>query len=317
MAGFAKVGLDGRAICAHAGLDYAVMSNSAAHVSNDDFAQLWLAAAELSDDPRFALRAGMTTLTPTNHIVGALAISGHTFGEGVRTAVRYARLLAEGPWFQIEELETEARLLFPFLGRGLSSHAEFTMATAQSVLDVTSEGQGVAKEIWFRHSDDGGGEEIRRFFRCPVLFDQDCAAFVVSKETWDRPVRDWDPVWKRQLELCATEIEAAIQPVGFACSVRTVVQQLLPEGRCDIQHTTKRLAMSERTLQRRLKEEGTTFRDLVDSSRLAIVRRGRAHGLPDGEIIRRAGFSDRRAYRRAIQRWEARGVPALPPVPAE
>jgi AraC-like DNA-binding protein len=64
------------------------------------------------------------------------------------------------------------------------------------------------------------------------------------------------------------------------------------------------LALSRRTLQRRLDDEGVSFSDLVSD-----VRRGlaelylRESSLPIAEIAARLGYADPRAFQRAFREW--------------
>jgi len=66
------------------------------------------------------------------------------------------------------------------------------------------------------------------------------------------------------------------------------------------------LCMSERTLQRRLQEEGTSFQQLLDDIRRELA--GEYLGLGEmamGQIAYMLGFADQSILSRACQRWFA------------
>jgi AraC-like DNA-binding protein len=63
------------------------------------------------------------------------------------------------------------------------------------------------------------------------------------------------------------------------------------------------LHMTPRTLQRRLRDEGTTFRALVDASRKSILLDCVERNAPAHEIMRSAGYTNPKAFRRALKRW--------------
>nr|WP_256433565.1 helix-turn-helix transcriptional regulator [Myxococcus sp. CA040A] len=64
------------------------------------------------------------------------------------------------------------------------------------------------------------------------------------------------------------------------------------------------MGMSPRGLQRRLKAEGRTFREVTEDIRLEKARRLLADdSLNVAGIAERVGYSDARALRRAFQRW--------------
>ena len=90
----------------------------------------------------------------------------------------------------------------------------------------------------------------------------------------------------------------------LASRVRAVLLELLPAGEGTIEGVAHALAMSVRTLQRRLRDEGTTFQSLLDSTRESLARHYLAQsGLAVGEISFLLGYSDPRSFYRAVQAW--------------
>ena len=303
------LGIDGDTVCARAGLNRAELSDSSGLISSSQLVRLWHAAAELSDDSLLGLHAAESMQWPPSNILWALSVSGKTLGESLRKAERYSGLLADRPWHRIDAVGDEAHSLLPGLCEYLPSHAEYVMTIAQRALDTCSDEPLTAKEVRFKHRYRGGRKEYDRIFRCQVRFAQDCCGFIFSKSTWNAPIAGWDPTWAKQLEICAVDAGALLEARGFVLSVRGTVQRLLLSGECDIETTAKKLGISDRTLQRRLQEEGTTFRKVVDDSRLYIVQQNRERGMPPERAIQRAGFADNRAYRRALRRWQTASKP--------
>jgi AraC-like DNA-binding protein len=64
------------------------------------------------------------------------------------------------------------------------------------------------------------------------------------------------------------------------------------------------LHMSPRTLQRRLRSEGTSFDALLDDARRELAENLTARGLSYKEICFRLGFQDTSALVRARKRWQ-------------
>ena len=66
----------------------------------------------------------------------------------------------------------------------------------------------------------------------------------------------------------------------------------------------KLLNTSERTLKRRLSEEGTTFRSLLMEARYAMAKELlESNQLPVSAIAERLGFSDPSSFSQAFKRW--------------
>ncbi|MFN9944969.1 MAG: helix-turn-helix transcriptional regulator, partial [bacterium] len=79
---------------------------------------------------------------------------------------------------------------------------------------------------------------------------------------------------------------------------------LLPDGEPSLPTVARRLALGERTLQRRLREEGLTFRALVDDVRHECAKIQRA--TPEvsvAEVAYSLGFSSPSAFHHAYRRW--------------
>ncbi|HJL18956.1 MAG TPA: AraC family transcriptional regulator ligand-binding domain-containing protein [Sandaracinaceae bacterium LLY-WYZ-13_1] len=109
--------------------------------------------------------------------------------------------------------------------------------------------------------------------------------------------RFFEPELTRQL--AALDADASTEE-----AVRAALMELLPSGRAGVEHAASALGLSPRTLQRRLKREGTTFRAVLDATReklsLHYVRRSR---MSPAEISFLLGFEDPNSFFRAFRQW--------------
>ncbi|MEV6957279.1 helix-turn-helix domain-containing protein [Streptomyces sp. NPDC051183] len=98
------------------------------------------------------------------------------------------------------------------------------------------------------------------------------------------PLHDWLDLFRTALASAHTEAEAEAAPTLSAVA--------------------RRMALSTRTLQRRLDEHGTTWSSELETLRRAhITRLLRSTGLSIDSIAARSGYADARALRRAVRRW--------------
>ncbi|MFJ3056493.1 AraC family transcriptional regulator [Herbaspirillum sp. NPDC087042] len=109
--------------------------------------------------------------------------------------------------------------------------------------------------------------------------------------------RVFEPELRRRLsELDATSTTAE--------RVRAVLLELLPGNGATIEKTAERLAMSKRTLQRRLEDEGENFRALLNGTRESLARHYLGNtSLSGGEIAFLLGFEDPNSFYRAFMDW--------------
>lgn len=94
---------------------------------------------------------------------------------------------------------------------------------------------------------------------------------------------------------------------GLSERVRAALLELIPAGKTSLSDVAVRLGMSERTLQRRIIEEGTTFGDLRDRVRLALAQHYlEATTVRLNEIAFLLGFGDPNSFFRAFRKWTGR-----------
>lgn len=86
--------------------------------------------------------------------------------------------------------------------------------------------------------------------------------------------------------------------------VRAALLELLPAGRSSTREVGRSLAMSTRTLQRRLAEEGTSYQAVLASTREALARHYlRSENMSTGEVSFLLGYADRGSFYRAFHDW--------------
>jgi AraC-like DNA-binding protein len=113
----------------------------------------------------------------------------------------------------------------------------------------------------------------------------------------DRMWEFFEPELRRRL----SELEAG---TTAAERVRASLLELLPAGNGSMEGVARDLAMSTRTLQRRLKGEGTTFQAILDSTRESLARHYLSESeLSAGEISFLLGYEDPRSFYRAFRAW--------------
>jgi AraC-like DNA-binding protein len=148
-------------------------------------------------------------------------------------------------------------------------------------------------------------DAYRDLLRCPLRFGAPSAAFVVPRAELGRAVENADPALA---DLIEPHLERALADAGAssraAVPVRRALVAMLGGQEPTLERVAKRLGTTPRTLQRRLRDEHTTFQDLLDAVRheLALVHVGKQAASID-EIAWLLGFSNGSAFHRAFKRW--------------
>ena len=110
----------------------------------------------------------------------------------------------------------------------------------------------------------------------------------------------WD-IFEPQLRKRLSDLEA---DATFADRTRAVLTEALPSGQLGMDTVARRLGVSSRTLQRRLRGEGTSFKEMVDATRESLALHYlRSTQLTATEIAFLLGFDEATSFFRAFQRW--------------
>jgi AraC-like DNA-binding protein len=162
--------------------------------------------------------------------------------------------------------------------------------------------------VRFAHPAPVRAAEHRRLFGPALSFGAARTELVVPAATLALPLRTARPglaaILAARLEDQLDDTARHDRPPGFPVLVRDAVLERLGRQQVTAASLARQLAVSERTLHRRLTAEGTTLREVLDQTRrdLAVeMLRGDRH--PVKEVASALGFASTRSLHRAYRRW--------------
>jgi len=303
---FRRLGLDVEELCASIGVDIEVFLDTTGRPARDASGRLWRAALVQSGDRFLGLNAAEVWEARVDHLVFLLLLSADTFGEGLTAGIRFQELLSHGRVLTFGEHPKHHALHINRIEHELpvlAHEVEFLAAILTKLFRFATDDAFVLEEVHFEHPYRGSIEKYSRAFRTTVLFGQSRNTLLIGDDSWNLSLAHGNQVLHRELRGIAAGLHAGHPDRSFLDSVRHRIKGLLPKGNCGVEPVATALHMTPRTLQRRLQEDGTTFRALVDATRKSIVLDGvERHQAPE-EIVRHAGFTNPRSFRRAMKRW--------------
>lgn len=275
----------------------------------DSLLALWEAAAEASGDPCFGLHAGEHFVeAKTIHVVGYSARNSPTLGECYARTIKFARLTNEGSLLELERRASEAHL-FLNAARGHAAwprvYSEMAMAAYLSIGRSWTKTAIEIVRATFHHPEPDDISEYVRIFGPNVSFSGERNEMVFPAGALDLPLKEPDPALQEYLDARATALLGGLgQSREFEGRVRAIIDEELANGAPDVETVARRLGMSRRTLQRRLREEGHSFKQLADdvckTTALALVANPR---FSISAIAAMSGYLDSKSFRAAFSRW--------------
>jgi AraC-like DNA-binding protein len=167
-------------------------------------------------------------------------------------------------------------------------------------------GEPFAREVTFAHAPGYPVEAYEALFGAPVRFEQAESAVWIDRERMERPFPSRDPTTRRYFEAYAERMLAALDaaPPPLVAQIREAIAIELATSGGELARVAKRVAMSTRTLQRRLEEAGTSYQDIVDGVRAGMARallREKSRSIVD--VAFELGYADLKSFYRAFRRW--------------
>lgn len=271
-------------------------------------------AHERCGEPLLGARMSLAMDPAALGILGFLAVTSPDLGTTFDRFIRYQNLLVEGERSTLERAGDEVVFRVENWGPPRLAHQVWNEA---AIVDMIVNGRRLAgasfevREVRLRHLAHAGAGALAELLDAPVRFGAEDNAMVVDAAALALPMPSADPAmfafFDREASRRLSEQWAARPGVSEGRStreqVRAVVEVALPEGVPSVEAIAARLELSPRTLQRRLHDEGSSLRKLVDALRHELALRHLAGGVSIAEVSFLLGFSEPSAFHRAFRRW--------------
>jgi AraC-like DNA-binding protein len=231
-----------------------------------------------------------------------------TLGEALASSVHYVRLLGDGAHHSLETRDDLAMLRIWFDSNLLMHEAgyEFAVASALVLARRLSRMPDLAPlEVHFMHPAPFDLRDYSAFFRCPVIFNMPITQMLLSTEALAIPLASAEPALGRLLERQADAMLAGLPRTDdLVTRVRDMLTAETDLCETSATRVARRLGMSVRTLARRLGEESTSYRMLLDETRKHAALRDLSQTMrPINDIAHQLGFASSQSFHRAFRRW--------------
>lgn len=270
-----------------------------------DVARLWHMASEQVGDPAFGLRVPTHVRHTTFHALGTAVFASSTVGEALGRVVRYRRVITDSGMLRLERNGAEACLrIIPHLAHTSRAEAFRDSIVSLSFLMLTAlSGKPVrARRVTLNRATSTDLTAHEAFFGCAVTrASHDTVCFDAALLDLELPTSNPDLV--RHAEAAVLEYLARLDSGSIVDRARDVIDEcsnktLTPEI------VARKLGMSLRTLQRSLRECGSSYEKLVRDGRRELactyLRDGR-HSVTQTAFA--LGYESSSAFARAFKRW--------------
>jgi AraC-like DNA-binding protein len=259
-----------------------------ARVSCEALGQMVSVAQRERVTPNLAIELARVTPVGAYPLLDYLVATSESVCAGVEQLTRYLRLVGTPAEITTHEEKDGVQIV---IADGASPfNVEYSAALLVLHFRAETEGRFSAITVSVRHIPD----------------DVQAMARVLGCEVRARlPLRRRDSLLRRLLEAQADQILAQLpERTGLAQQVQRALTRRLDAASTGVDTIARQLAMSSRTLQRRLANEGVSYQQLLDAARKEAARRYLAESsLAIGEVAYLVGYSEPAPFHRAFKRW--------------
>ncbi len=272
------------------------------------FCALFEEAARQTGYDNFGLQFGQGFAPQRLGAIGYIAITSPTLAAGLQNLVRYFPAHQESSVLTVEAERDLLWLTYQIVDPRIKARrqdAELSLGMFCNILRNALGPDWAPLEVHFEHQRPDGGREHERRFGAPTLFGQRTNAIAFKREALSRPMSACDPYLFAVIEpFLAQRAATRRAPTDYVAALKQEIKLQLGEGSSTLKALARRMGVETAELQRRLRELGVSYNDLLRAARQDLaLRYVRESDMPLTEIALAVGYSELSAFSRAFRAW--------------
>ena len=298
-----ELGLDPDVALKAAGLAPGALGNPSGEVPYASIGRLLEIAAEQTRCAHLGLLAGRVWHVDDLGLVSELVRHSPSVGEALRTLTVYQHLNSGGGMAFLLERTGVAEFGYAIYQphvRGTDQLFDAALAAGYNLLRELCGPGFAATDVLIPRAKPADVAVYRNTFRLVPRFDSEVAALRFPDHWMRRPIDGADPERFRQ----ARERAERSGREGLIQRVMRALRVLMLGGNVSGEDTARMLSMHRRTLNRRLKAQGTTFQAVLDQVRFETARQLlESTNLPLDDVAATLGYASVSPFMRSFRRW--------------
>ena len=302
------LGHDPGPIIATAGFDLAEFANPDNKISYIRASRLLARCVDTTGYENLGLMLGKRVDPSALGIVGFMLKSAPDVGTALGDLVQHLDLHDQGAVLSLVTVERTVSLKYSIRLPGTKANGQIydlSVTIACNIMRALLGNTWNPSKVFLSRRPPKDQAPYRLFFRAPVRFDANESALVFPEHWLQHPVETADPFLHQHLEKVASDLHDR-QATTFLEHFRHLLLKSLSVRQYSIGQIAGQLGTRERTLNRRVRLVGTTYRRELDEIRYSIAQQLLGDTtMPLSKIATALDYSDPTAFSRAFRRWAA------------
>lgn len=295
------------------GISAAELDDNSGHIAIDVMEQLLALLIAASNDPCFGLHAAKFVEPSSYSVLGYISLNCSTLREAQGMIPIYEKIVGD---MGVTTIESKGDFVFqrwnckfndPLVQRHQIEHVLASWAIYSKIFLKFE----APASVWFEHSPPSNSTLLADYedvFSCEVLFDQPSSGILLREALLDVTLPQANEQLLKTLLDHATQVMFGLsQYQTITAKVQNLLRLTISERTPSSSAIAEQLGISGRTLQRRLDEEQTSFKDVLSDLRLELA----LHYLKNTDfnmdtIAAKLGYSETRSFHRSFKQWTGR-----------
>lgn len=303
-----KHGGDPDRVLGVSGVDPEMLQRPTLSVALPSYCQALEEAARQSGSENFGLHYGQQFMPQALGLLGYIGLCSATLREAlINFSIAFPlhqrnsliRLVDLGDCYRFDYQVRHGAIL------ARRQDAELTLGMTLNLIRHVLGRHWGPRAVSFEHPRPGEWHEHWKAFNAPVYFGEPLNSMLIPKQDLDCGMPQHDPVLLAVMQDSLRQIAFTERRApDIVLDTRSQIHRHLTGGVCSQDRIAEQLGLGSWALQRRLKDRGVTFSELVD----AVRREMAAHYLNQpqlaiSDVAPLLGYSELSAFTRAFRRW--------------
>lgn len=267
-------------------------------------------SVKLTDDPLLPIKVSQCIVATTFHALGYALQASSSLQDAFTRLVHYDRVLSSACRIALTNDEKYCYLalnLNESEGEANRIGAQLELTMLLSIIKICRDlsNPGFSPVKIYTTVDERCREQFEAYTGCQIEFNSSESMLVMDNELLSKPLPNFAPDLILLSDKAADDYLASLSGSNVVSKVRSEVVSLMASGVPNIDLVAGKLNFSQRSLQRKLNDSGTSYKDLVENIRQTMAEQHLNQNLLSlGEISYLLGFSNVANFSRAFKRWK-------------
>ncbi len=268
-------------------------------------------ACDAIGDVTFGARAG-STWRDSNSLTGYISKYSKDLRAAIENTARFHEIIDPAVRYSLKVSGNSASFEVTWKDPSYAKfhrHTEFLMFGVLSRMRAITQTNFYPMEIRFDHEVRKSADRFQKLAGFPVVFGAEALEIILPLATLDLPIPSYDLRLREHLTEYGERLlsEKGTEKQNLRSRIEGLLTSALPGRILSADEVAASIGMSPRTFARRLKEDGLTFREIVDDLRFDLAKTFMKDDMALSEIAFALGYADQAAFSTAFKRWT--GVP--------